>query len=150
MIALQHQIEIDRPVAEVFHFITDVENVPRWQPAVIESARLTEGPLRVGTQFREVAKMMGRRVTTVCEVTELVKERKIGWKASSSGPFSYQTTYTLTADGPKTRLDIVGTFSLKGLWRLIEPLARSEVRKESAQELVAMKTAIESRPPGAR
>ncbi|HEX9564647.1 MAG TPA: SRPBCC family protein, partial [Gemmatimonadaceae bacterium] len=122
MISLQNQIEIDRPVTDVFQFVAHVENAPKWQPAVIETSRITEGPMRVGTQYREVAKMMGRRVTTVCEITELVPDRRIAWKATSSGPFSYQTTYTFTPAGSRTRLDIVGTFSLRGLWRLIEPV----------------------------
>jgi uncharacterized membrane protein len=145
MIALSNQIEIDRPVADVFRFIAHVENTPKWQPAVIESVQITEGPLRVGSQFREVATMMGRRVTTVCEVTEYVPERKLGWKATSTGPFSYATSYTFTPAGNRTRIDIVGTFSLRGLWRLLEPVVKSEVRKESAQELTTMKAAIESR-----
>jgi len=115
MISLQNQIEIDRPVTDVFQFVAHVENAPKWQPAVIETSRITEGPMRVGTQYREVAKMMGRRVTTVCEITELVPDRRIAWKATSSGPFSYQTTYTFTPAGSRTRLDIVGTFSLRGL-----------------------------------
>jgi hypothetical protein len=143
MIALKHEIDIDRRVSDVFQFVAHVENTPKWQPAVIESKRITTGPLRVGTQFQEVATVMGRRVTTVCEITEYVPDRKLAWRATSTGPFTYATTYTFTPAGNRTRIDITGTFSLRGLWRLLEPLVRGEVRKESAQELTAMKAAIE-------
>lgn len=137
--------DVNRPISDVFQFVAHVENAPKWQPAVIETRRLTDGPVHVGTRFREVAKMMGRRVETVCEITELVPDRKLSWKATSTGPFSYQTSYTFTANGPATRIDIIGTFALRGLWRLLEPLVGGEVRKESAQELTAMKAAIEAR-----
>ena len=129
----------------MFDFVVNVENAPKWQPAVLETTRVTPGPLRVGSQFREVAKMMGRRVTTVCEITELVPLERFAFSATSSGPFSYATTYAFEAKGESTRISIDGRFTLKGLWRFIEPLVKGEVTRESAAELLAMKAAIENR-----
>ena len=103
MITLQNHLEINRPVVDVFDFIVNVENAPKWQPAVIETRRLTAGPLRVGSQFREVAKMMGRRVETVCEIMEFEPDKRIGFAATSSDPFTYQTTYALEPSGSGTR-----------------------------------------------
>ncbi len=39
----QHAIEIERPVAEVFAFVTEPSNYPRWQPSLVEA-----GPTRRG------------------------------------------------------------------------------------------------------
>jgi carbon monoxide dehydrogenase subunit G len=144
MITLRNALDIDRPVADVYDFIVNIENAPKWQPAVLEVKRLTPGPVRIGTQFREVAAMMGRRISTVCEITELEQAHRIAFRGTSTGPFSYDTTYTLEPAGNATRVNIVGNFRLKGLWRLLEPVVRFEVRKESEQELRAMKSAIES------
>src|SRR5688572_28645022 len=135
MIALSHELQIQRPVREVFDFVVNVENAPKWQPAVIETRRLTEGPIRVGTRFQEVARLMGRRVTTICEITELEPSQHVSFAATSSGPFSYATRYAFEDTEGGTRLTIEGTFTLKGFWRLLEPLMKSEVRKESAHEL---------------
>jgi len=145
MITLQESIEINRPVKEVYDYIVNVENAQKWQPAVIEAKRLTEGPIRVGTQFREVAKMMGWRVSTTCEITELEANRRIAFKATSSGPIEYETSYTLDPSGTATRLSIVGTFRTKGFWKLLEPIFKGGVKKESRQELLGMKRAIETR-----
>jgi uncharacterized protein YndB with AHSA1/START domain len=146
MIALRHRVDIDRPVADVFDFVANVENAPKWQPAVIETKRITPDPIGLGSQFREVAKMLGRRVTTLCEITEFVPGKRLSFAATSTGPFSYATTYTFETTGATTRLGIDGTFRLSGIWRLLEPLVKREVRNESAGELKAMKAAIESRP----
>jgi uncharacterized membrane protein len=145
MITLQESIEIDRPVKEVYEYIVNVENAPKWQPAVIEVKRLTEGPIRVGTQFSEVAKMMGMRVNTICAITELEVDKKFGFKGSSTGPLEYEALYTLEPSGSATRLNIVGKMRAKGFWKLLEPIFKGEVKKESRQELLTMKRMIETR-----
>ena len=145
MITLRNELDVNRPAADVYDFLVNIENAPKWQPAVIETRRITEGPIRVGTQFREVAKVMGRRVETTCEITELVPLKCMAFRATSTGPFAYHTSYSLEDRGNSTRITIEGAFELKGLWRLLEPLVRGEVRKESAQELQVMKAAIERR-----
>lgn len=145
MITLREHVEIDRPLAEVFDYVVNVENAPKWQPAVIKVERITDGPIRVGTKFNEVAKMMGRRISTICEITELVTNERFGFKGTSTGPFEYETTYIVEPRGNATLLSVVGNFRTKGLWRLVEPLIKGEVKKESSQELAAMKRAIESR-----
>ncbi len=32
----QHTVEIERPIAEVFAFVTEPENYPKWQPSLLE------------------------------------------------------------------------------------------------------------------
>ena len=143
MITLQNTVDVNVPVERAFDFVVNLENVPKWQPAVIETKRLTEGPTRVGSQFREVAKMMGRKVETVCTITSLEPASRVAFKGDSTGPFSYTTNYVFEARASGTRIVIDGAFEFRGWWRLLEPLVRGELRKESAGELVAMKAAME-------
>jgi uncharacterized membrane protein len=145
MITLRESIEINRSVKEVYDYVVNVENAQKWQPAVIQVKRLTEGPTRVGTQFSEVAKMMGMRISTTCEITELEANKTIAFKATSSGPIEYETSYTFEPNGDRTRLNIHGTFRTKGFWKFLEPLFKAEIKKESQGELVAMKRMIEAR-----
>lgn len=90
---------------------------------------------------------MGRRISTTCEITELEPNKTIAFKATSDGPMECQTTYTLEPNGNATRLRIVGSFRTKDFWRLLEPILKGEVKKESQQELTTMKKVIESRTP---
>ena len=59
---IQHEVTIylNRPVEQVFAFLTDPDNLRTWQSNLIETERLTDKPLRVGSRFREV-RQMGRR-----------------------------------------------------------------------------------------
>jgi len=62
-------VEIARPPGEVFAFVTDPTKLSAWQDAE-EVQKLTEGPVRAGTRFREVHKAMGRRRVELTEVVE--------------------------------------------------------------------------------
>ncbi len=145
MITLQETTEINRPAKEVYDYLVNVENAQKWQPAVIEVKRLTEGPIRVGIKFRGVAKMMGRRISTTCEITELKPNKQIAFKATSDGPMEYQTIYTLEPNGAANSSKDSWVISSEGSLALLEPFLKGEVKKESQQELTTMKKVIETR-----
>ena len=144
MITLRNTLEVRRPVSAVYDFVVNLENVPKWQPAVIQTKRVTEGPIREGTQFREVAKIMGRSVESICEITRLEAGKTLAFRGTSNGPFTYATTYTFESLGESTRIAIVGEFRFMGFWRLFEPFAGVMLKLESGKELAAMKAAIEA------
>jgi hypothetical protein len=52
-----------RPASEVFAFVSDQTNAPLWQEGLQEVRRITEGPIRVGTEhvFARVLKRDSER-----------------------------------------------------------------------------------------
>ncbi|HEY4684095.1 MAG TPA: SRPBCC family protein [Candidatus Acidoferrales bacterium] len=58
---IQHEvtIHINRPVEQVFTFLADTKNLRTWQSDLVENEQLTEGPLRVGSRFREAECVKG-------------------------------------------------------------------------------------------
>jgi len=85
-VELQVSQVIDRPVAEVFHFIADehVRNHPRWDPD-IELEQISDGPMGVGTIIRRRNSRSGTPVEGTMEVVEFERNR---------------ATATLIHDGP--------------------------------------------------
>ena len=65
------------PVAEVFAFVTNVENDLRWQPQISEVRVTSEGPIGVGTTFREVRHMFGFRFVWDMNITVFEPNRRI-------------------------------------------------------------------------
>jgi NAD(P)-dependent dehydrogenase (short-subunit alcohol dehydrogenase family)/uncharacterized protein YndB with AHSA1/START domain len=51
-IVLDECIEVERPLHEVFAYIADFAHIEEWDPAVRAAQRLTEGPPRVGSEYR--------------------------------------------------------------------------------------------------
>jgi hypothetical protein len=58
MVEVQGKIVIDRPPDEVFDFVADEENEPRYNSQMRLAKKITEGPIGVGTSYR--AEMTGR------------------------------------------------------------------------------------------
>jgi uncharacterized protein YndB with AHSA1/START domain len=40
---------IDRPIADVWKFMTDISNTPKWDPGVLEVRLTSASPPRLGT-----------------------------------------------------------------------------------------------------
>jgi hypothetical protein len=69
--------EIARPAAEVFAFVAEPENNPRWQSGMRECRWTTTPPRRVGSRYEQVASFLGRRIESTFEVTALDAGRSI-------------------------------------------------------------------------
>jgi uncharacterized membrane protein len=145
MIDVQASVDVQRPIETVFEFVSDLGNAPKWQRGVVESKRLTAGPVRIGTQFQETVRMMGMRFDAQCEVVDLQPPRTLAMTADGK-IVAYRGTFTFEPlpDNRGTRLSVAGQMSMKGLWRVLELIAGGEIRKESAAELQDIKKAIEA------
>lgn len=144
MFEIEAHILVHRPVDEVFGFVADFENAPKWQTGVVQSKRASEGALRVGTRFEEDVRILGRHVPTVCIITEFDSPRTFTFKSTSSGVVEYGARFTFTPVDGGTHVDLKGTAQLKGLWRLVEPLFARETKTEVIGEMEAIRNALET------
>lgn len=56
MIEFELTINIKRSTSDVFAFVADLENVPKWNYFVIDVRKTSEGPLGVGTTYHQTRK----------------------------------------------------------------------------------------------
>jgi uncharacterized membrane protein len=100
----RHAIHLPRDAAEVFDYLTDVDNLPRWQSTIV-SVRLLPGPRRgIGTHVEEVRCLLGHRFTSRWTVTDHVPAALAGVTVEQ-GPLQGVARYRLTPDRGGTRLD---------------------------------------------
>lgn len=64
MARFEHTVEIERPVEEVFAFLAEPHNLPRWQPSMQRLRPHGRGPLRPGLEVTEVRRFLGREMET--------------------------------------------------------------------------------------
>lgn len=65
MVRIEGEIVIKRPLEEVFDFVADERNEPRYNPRMRRAEQISDGPIGVGTRFRAEIASMGRLVETV-------------------------------------------------------------------------------------
>jgi carbon monoxide dehydrogenase subunit G len=98
-------VAIARTPGEVFDYLTDVSNLPRWQSGV-RGAEL-QGELRAGARIRESRHMLGRELRTTLEIEELDRPRLFTIRALDS-PVPFTVHHELAPNGDGTLLSVVG------------------------------------------
>ena len=120
------RVTVDAPPERVFPFLTEPERVMKWMSGVVKFERLTEGPLRVGSQLRQTRRMMGHDAAEVFEVREWDPPRSFalfvdGRKGSSrKGEFLFR--YRLVPRGGGTEVLLEGEFG--GMGKIAEFFGR--------------------------
>jgi uncharacterized protein YndB with AHSA1/START domain len=78
MVRIEGEIAIDRPVDEVFDFVADERNEPRYNPRIHRVAKLTTGPIGQGTRFRAETTTIGRPAGIAIRYTAYQRPRRLG------------------------------------------------------------------------
>ena len=144
MVTNEKVITINRPVDEVFAYVSDAENSPQWQKALVETRRITDGALGVGTQYSGVRQFMGLKLESVLQYTTYELNKKIVFKSvSCSSPFEQTYLFESTAEGTRltSRLDL----ETSGLMGMAKPLIASGVKREVDESFDLLKNMLESR-----
>src|SRR3954454_24774929 len=70
---------VDRPIDEVFAFLADGTNDPKFSPRVQSIAKTTDGPVGVGTVFESTVKDAGMTTQRRFELTRFEAPTTIRW-----------------------------------------------------------------------
>ena len=60
MQTFENTVTIQRPAGEVFVFLADFENIPKWNYAIEETHKASAGPVGVGTRYRQTRSVPSR------------------------------------------------------------------------------------------
>ena len=105
MATLETSVKISKPVAQVFEFITNLENQKKLS-SYITGIQVNE-PLKIGTKYKIQTTSMGHVNETLNEVVAFEPNKKFGVKTFAPPPASDVTnTYVLEEEGGGTRLTL--------------------------------------------
>jgi carbon monoxide dehydrogenase subunit G len=135
----EHEVEIDRAPEDVYAFIADPENLPKWQHDVLEVRRESE------TRFTEVRTFVGRRVESTIDVTTAEPGRELTLRAAA-GPVRFSVRHLLEPAGEgKTRLRVMGeSEGVGGLFKIGGRLLGRAVERRVREDFARLKELLES------
>ncbi len=148
MIKIKAEMTINRPSDQVFSYISNFENNPKWQAGMQEAHFTSEGPLQVGSTYAQVAKFLGRRIESNFEVIAYEPHQMV--KAMSTGG-SFPITFTRTVkpienneDGtPNTKVEAIVEGDATGFFKLAEPLLARMVQRSVNADYANLKKILE-------
>jgi uncharacterized protein YndB with AHSA1/START domain len=100
-------VPINPPIEEVFAFLADGENDPKFNPRVLEIAKTTEGPPGVGTVYASTVKDAGVKTKREFKLTEFEPPTRIRWaEVSQNLVMAPEGGYDLAEEDGATRLTV--------------------------------------------
>jgi uncharacterized protein YndB with AHSA1/START domain len=132
MARIEGAIMINRPVEEVFDFVADERNEPRYNPRMVRAEMLSPGPVGLGSRFRAEMRTRPRPVVMTTENTGYERPRRL---ASTTRLSTMEIRGTLTFEPVPggTRMRWSWQVQPRGLLKLMSPLvARVGARQERA------------------
>jgi uncharacterized protein YndB with AHSA1/START domain len=137
-------VEIRRSVNEVFDYLTDAANYPRWQPSLVEVRPRSQLRLKVGSEVTEVRRFLGREMETTWTCTEHDPCTRSTIE-TDDGPVPFRGTFLLEPAAEGTRF--TWTVEVRGAaTRLGGALVGRAVRRELQANSKRLKELLEGGP----
>lgn len=137
-----NSVTIHRGPSEVFAFLADPANIPKWNYAISATRELTPGPFGVGTRLQQT-RSFPRPAVEELEVTEFVPERRMVLRGDV-GPLTGTLVYLVEQVPEGTRLTNAADLTGRGPLQLLAPFATGRVREAVAANLEKLRALLES------
>ena len=116
---------INRPIAEVWGFISDPHRASVWGRGVSDVVMTSTGPVGLGSTLR--LSMSGSPMEA--RIVDFEPERRLTLEFTAGPVKGSRLTYSVETVGATTKLTRDLDMKLSGIWRLMQPLlTRREIR----------------------
>jgi uncharacterized membrane protein len=140
VIKFQNAVSIDRPINEVFAFLSDFENVPKWNYFVLDVAKTSDGPVAIGTTYHQIRKTDEQDF----RVIEFEPNHKVAVKTLPRSSPQFERRFTFQMKGSTTH--VIDSWNLDtGQPSFVEKLAAGKVKSAVAENLSKLKRLLETR-----
>lgn len=137
------EVLIQAPVDEVFDFVVDERNEPRYNPRIVRAEKLGDGPVGRGSRFVAQPAGMGAAGAMTVEVLEYERPRRFH-NIIRSSYMQIDGTVTFTDEGGGTLLRWNWDMNLVGPIKVFSPVLGLVAPRWERRNWVALKRYVES------
>jgi uncharacterized protein YndB with AHSA1/START domain len=131
---------IDRPVAQVFAAVIDVEKFPQWNPTTKSARKLSAGAaIGEGTEFELEIKGFGKVLQTWREF----EQDKRAFLVPTMKMMGGGHRFLFSAEGDKTRIDHELEMLPRGFFKLMSPMLAMMGKMNLRDTAAALKIYVE-------
>jgi uncharacterized protein YndB with AHSA1/START domain len=139
-------IEVARPPADVFAYVTDPSRLAEWQESLLSSRTEGGGPAAVGSRVVQTRRVGRAERTMTSEITEITPPRS--WAVRGvDGPVRAMVRGMVEPvdDGERSRVTIELDFEGRGIGKLLVPLVvRRQTHEQMPANMQRLKERLES------
>jgi uncharacterized protein YndB with AHSA1/START domain len=143
VIAFKTDVRIDRPIEEVFDYVSDPLTFPRWNSAVRAVHKTSSGENGVAATYSMDRDLPGGRAVNELEVVASERPHEFAIRATA-GPTPFLYRYRFSTENGQTVLTLDAQVELAGAVALLPALARHAVKRGVDENLLTLKDALEA------
>lgn len=143
MITLDLSTLVDRPMSDVFTFISNPLNLPKWQSMIASIEQVTPGAVGVGSKYKVAAEMMGRKIDGLMEITTFAPPDKFGF-TNQAGPMQVTVTVALKPVGTGAKIALHADGNPGGVFKIAEGVMAGQVKSQMEANLARLKSVLEN------
>lgn len=134
-------VDTPRPPDEVFEYLSDFSTTAEWDPGVVEAQRIGDEPITQGSEFRLVADFLHRKTTLTYRIIEYDPPNEVTFRGENASAVSLDRI-TLEASKGGTRITYDAQLTLKGAFKLADPLLGLAFRQVGDRALAGMRRTL--------
>lgn len=146
MIAFETDVRIDRRIEDVFAYLSDPLNFPRWNSAVGTVSKTSAGENGAASIYSMERELPSGRAANDLEVVASEPPREFAIR-TTAGPTPFLYRYELSAENGETVLSLDAEVELPGAAAFLPRLARRLVKKGVNDNLATLKQILEAARP---
>ena len=154
MTRIERAIQIDRSPREVFALLTDLDRLEEWATIAGETRDVSTRPIRNGTTFSQVMRVLGQELQTEWRVDELNAPHHVAYSATAPGGGELAMRQTVIPVDRGSRVELQIDYELPGgfIGELIDrAYVEGHNEREAERSLENLKRLLERRrSPGDR
>lgn len=149
MITFQTSIAIERPIEEVFAYVSDPRNFPSWNSAVRAVRPTSAAAGSTGSTYAMKRQLPRGPATNQLEIVAREQPHEFAIR-TTAGPTPFLYRYHFASEDGKTILQLDAQVELDGVPSFMPQLARLGVRHGVDDNLTTLKLLLEKRYPSNR
>ena len=147
MVKIEQSVIINRPIKQVWKFMSNVEeNGPKWDRGVLAARVTSDGPLGIGATIEIRRQLLGRVRIGKIQISNwqpprlVTLQTKLG-QATASQSYIFESL----ENGTKLRTDV--NLDLIGWWKWIAPILVPMLKRDGEADLANIKRILENMAP---
>ena len=145
MLVLAIEIDIDRPPTEVFSYLENAENNPKWVVDMRSCRWLTPPPIVVGSRYEQTTEFLHQVTRSSYEVVAHQPGRMMA--VATRHPFPITATRTVDPDGEHgSHVKEVIQADPSGFYRIEAPLLKPIFARNMQRDYRNLKMILEGQP----
>jgi len=144
-VSIRFEVKRTVPISKqkMYNGLLDLDDAKVWMQGFVGIQRLDDGPLKVGSQWKETRKMYGKEASEHFEVVELNEPNKIVLRCDgtkgTTGKGEFIFTYKLDSLDSHTEITLDGEINgLTGISKFFGKMMAGTFKKACAKDLDAL------------